>query len=91
MELRSLIEKDEAPPAEQSDELHTEDQTYAKISLGVKGPGITEVLGVQWNVPLDQLQFDLTHLMHTMESLEPTKKNLVSITAKLFDPLGVGV
>ena len=93
VELRSLIEKDEDPPAKQKDKLHTEeDQTYAKTSLGVKGddrPGITKVLGVQWNVPLDQLQFDMADLMHTMEALEPTKRNLVSVTAKLFDPLGV--
>lgn len=92
-ELRSLIEKDEAPPVEQNDNPHCEeDQTYAKTSLGVKGgdgPGTTKVLGVLWNVPLDQLQFSVADLMPTMESLEPTKRNLVSVAAKLFDPLGV--
>ena len=48
VELRSLIEKDEDPPAEQKDKLHTEeDQTYTKTSLGVKGddrPGITKAM-----------------------------------------------
>ena len=93
VELRCLIENDDARPIGKNDELQTEeDQTYAKTSLGVKSndePGVTKVLGVQWNVPLDQLQFDMADLMHAMESLEPTKRNLVGITAKLFDPLGV--
>ena len=88
--LYDLIAEDEKPPAE---ELHTEeDQTYAKASLGVtavEGPGITKVLGVQWNVPSDELQFDIGEVSQTMKDLEPTKRNLVSITAKFFDPLGV--
>ena len=85
-----LIAEDEKPPAEG---LHTEeDQTYAKASLGamtVEGPGITKVLGVQWNVLSDELQFDIGEVTQTMKDLEPTKRNLVSFTAKFFDPLDV--
>ncbi len=47
------------------------------------------MLGVQWQVAQDKLQFDIGDVAETMENLEPTKRNLVSITAKFFDPLGV--
>ena len=93
MELHSLVEMNEAPAIDTRGASHIEeDQSYAKASLGVNvddGPGVTKVLGVQWNVSLDELQFDIGDVKQTMEGLEPTKRNLVSITAKFFDPLGV--
>ena len=69
-----------------------EDQSYAKTSLGVKmsnDPGSTKVLGVLWDVLRDELLFDIGEVAEAMEPLEPTKRNLVSITTKFFDPLGV--
>lgn len=41
---------------------------------------------IQWQVAQDKLQFDIGDVAKTME---PTKRNLVSITAKFFDPLGI--
>ena len=67
-----------------------EDQSYAKTSLGVKmsnDPGGIKVLGVVWDVLRDELLFDIGEVTEAMEPLEPTKRNLVSITAKFFDPL----
>ncbi len=87
-ELQRRILEDETPDKENEEE----DQSYAKASLGVKSdeePGVTKVLGVQWQVAQDKLQFDLGDVAETMENFEPTKRNLVSITAKFFDPLGV--
>ena len=52
-------------------------------------PGSTKVLGVLWDVLQDELLFDIGEVAEAMEPLEPTKRNLVSITAKFFDPLGV--
>ena len=69
-----------------------EDQSYAKTSLGVKissDPGSTKVLGILWDVQRDKLLFDIGEVAETMEPLEPTKRNLVSITTKFFDTLGV--
>ena len=80
------------PNGTASSTLHEEDQTYAKASLGAKDderPGAIKVLGVQWDILLDRLQFDMTDLVNTMEDLAPTKRHLVSVTAKLFDPVGV--
>ena len=71
---------------------HAEDQLYAKSSLGVKteeGRGVHKVLGVQCNVTQDEFQFDIGDVAHTIEDYEPTKRSVVSVTAKFFDPLGV--
>ena len=70
---------------EQSDP--EEDQSYAKTSLGVKmsdSPGSTKVLGVLWDVLHDELLFDIGEVAEVMEPLEPTKRNLVGITARFF-------
>ena len=88
-ELRCRILEDEVPVEKQTDS--EEDQSYAKTSLGVKvsnDPGSTKVLGVLWDVLQDELLFDIGEVAEAMEPLEPTKRNLVSITAKFFDPLG---
>ena len=69
-----------------------EDQSYAKSSLGIKTdekPGTHKVLGVQWNVDKDEFCFGIGEIAHTMEDLKPTKRNLVSIATRFFDPLGV--
>ena len=73
--------------------IHTEeDQSYAKSSLGVEADeeqGIQKILGVHWDVTQDNFHFDIGDVAHTMENSEPTKRGVVSITAKFFDPLGV--
>ena len=54
-ELQGLIEEEENPAVNEGVQANAEEeQSYAKASLGVKtveGPGVTKVLGVQWNVP----------------------------------------
>ena len=51
-------------------------------------PETHKVLGVWWNVDPDEFCFSIGEVVCTMEGLEPTKRNLVSVTAKFFDPLG---
>ncbi len=88
--MQRRVQEDVTP--DKKNEAHKEeDQSYAKASLGVQsdeGPGGTKVLGmrIQWQVAQDKLQFDIGDVAKTME---PTKRNLVSITAKFFDPLGI--
>ena len=52
-------------------------------------PGINKVLGVQWNVDKDEFQFDFQDVINAMEDFKPTKRDVVSATAQIFDPLGV--
>ena len=88
--LHDIIVNDDTP----SERPHVEeDQSYAKASLGVQTESgnqeTTKVLGVQWNIPLDQFEFDMGEVAQAMEELEPSKRNLVSVAARFFDPLGV--
>ena len=47
-----------------------------------------KVLGVQWNFVSDQFVFDLREIATLARNIEPTKRNVVSVTAKFYDPMG---
>ena len=68
-----------------------EDETYSKITLGNE-PTTSEseqrVLGVNWNFVEDQLVFDLSGIAELAKTFEPTKRNIVRLSAKFYDPLG---
>ena len=69
-----------------------EDQSYAKSSLGVRTEekqGINKFQGIQWDVAKDQFQLDIRDVVHATEESEPTKRNVVSISVRFFDPLGI--
>ena len=68
-----------------------EDKTYAKSMLG----GVEEisgseqkVLGIRWNPLKDVFMFDLTEIASYARDLQPTKRNVVSVAAKFYDPFG---
>ena len=67
-----------------------DEETYAKSKLecqsGSKGE---KVLGVKWNCESDTFHLDLAQIAEKAESLEPTKRNVLSLLASLFDPLGL--
>lgn len=47
-----------------------------------------KVLGVIWNTLNDTFVFDLSELSETAKSLQPTKRNVVSLIGRFYDPLG---
>ena len=47
-----------------------------------------KVLGVIWNPSSDSLVFDLSDLSAVADNLQPTKRNLVSLIGRFYDPLG---
>ena len=68
-----------------------EDKTYAKSTLGTTeetSGAEQKVLGVRWNFVSDQFVFDLREIATLARNIEPTKRNVVSVTAKLYDPMG---
>jgi len=69
-----------------------EEETYAKATLGLAAQGCAKsekVLGVVWDSELDVIKFMLTPIADKAEGLVPTKRNVLSILAGVFDPLGV--
>ena len=68
-----------------------EDKTYTKDVLGgvqVNQDGEQKILGVRWNFVQDQLVFDLSELVILVGNVEPTKRHIVGVGSKFYDPLG---
>ena len=69
-----------------------EDETYAKFMTGhnVSQPSgdPAKILGVAWDSRNDVFTFDFTEIAELADSTEITKRSILRLTAKLFDPLG---
>ena len=59
------------------------------VSLLDGGSEEKKVLGVLWARTDDSLRFDPSSLMLLSDSLRPTKRNILRISARIFDPLGL--
>ena len=47
-----------------------------------------KILGVCWEPVTDHLTFDTGNIAHLASTLEPTKRNFISIIGRFYDPLG---
>ena len=67
-----------------------DDQSYTKDTLGDKfeAPEFVKVLGVKWKPLDDQLVCDLSSLVQGAVSMKPTKRNIIGLSARFYDPLG---
>ena len=66
-------------------------ETYAEVTLGsVQGPGSGEhkILGGRWEPNSDGLIFDIADVAQLASTLEPSKRNIVSMIGRSYDPLG---
>ena len=69
-----------------------EDQSYAKNTLGDKQATSShehKVLGVNWSFKNDEFVFDLRFISTMAAELELTKAVVVSLTSRIYDPLGI--
>ena len=71
-----------------------ENESYAKISVGGlheidPTQGEHKVLGINWNLNSDTFVIKLDKITAFARDLEPNKRNVLRLTAKLFDPLGL--
>ncbi len=48
-----------------------------------------KILGLNWNVETDEIQYDLSAMVNYASALPPTKRSVLRLTAKIFDPLGL--
>ena len=49
----------------------------------------TTVLGLHWNVENDELGLNIKELIEYAKSLPPTKRSVLRLAAKVFDPIGL--
>ena len=59
------------------------------VSLPDGGTGEQKVLGVVWAPTDDSLGFDPSQLITLSDHMRPTKRNILKISARIFDPLGL--
>ena len=66
------------------------DETYAKETWGKEdnNKGKTKVLWTAWDIGADRFEFDLTKFGAEGENDVITKRTILGILAKLFEPLG---
>ena len=69
-----------------------EDESYAKSTTGRNtidtADNTVKVLGSNWNTKTDEIFFNFERWKEEASSLPMTKRSLLVLTAKIFDPLG---
>ena len=94
-ELLSKIAREERQigglESRQSVAILTEDeQIYGKASIGLSSmEDQVKILGLRWDTDSDEVCFDLMEIVVLAMTLPTTKHTLLTLTAKIFDPLGV--
>ena len=87
--LRDRIERNESNATSARNE---EEETFAKVTLGT-GAKVSErcqkVLGLSWDCEKDCIEFSFKKLADRAREMKLTKRNLLSLLAGLFDPLGI--
>jgi len=86
----SLDQGFDATVGDSSHKVIEEDKGYTRDILGDKKhtDGEQKILGVRWNFIQDDLVFDLSELATLMKNTEATKRQIVGITTRFYDPLG---
>ena len=69
-----------------------DDSSYVKTTVGPQQIGENsspaKVLGMCWDTDTDQFYFDFLELIHYASSLPMTKRSVLKLTGRVFDPLG---
>ena len=72
------------------EEVIGDDTTFAKEQMnGETKNGRHKVLGLEWDREFDGLLFDFTDFIARSKSIQPTKRNILSLSASIYDPLGI--
>ena len=67
------------------------DETYTSSTLGtmqISIVGEQKVLGIRWNVSSDCFILSIQDIAHLANQIEPTKRHIVSVIGRIYDPLG---
>ena len=91
LESINKCETHQDPLTQSEKKVTTEDESYTKSTIGPNNSNrekSVKVLGSNWNTHSDELFFDFENLITYAKSLPITKRALLKLTAKIFDPLG---
>ena len=88
--LMQWIDQEEGVPITESARFTEEDQTYATTHLGIKRTAVEErkVLGLNWDIMRDAFILRFDWLVSFAKELPSTKRSILRVVAKLYDPLG---
>ncbi|KAL9977059.1 hypothetical protein ACROYT_G014423 [Oculina patagonica] len=71
-----------------------DDESFAKSSVGCDSATsdnedtVIKILGMNWNTLTDEMFFSFSDLCSFASSLPLTKRSVLKVTAKIFDPMG---
>ena len=89
-ELREKISSRETSKTSREVSRLEDEETYAKSKLESQGGMRGEkVLGLAWNCENDTLHSNFAHVIEKARNFEVTKRNVLSLLASLFAPLGI--
>ena len=80
-----------AKTIDDSAEVEASEDTYVESILPINqhsSPDEQKVLEVCWNVLCDQLVFSLDGTVETATQVDPTRRNVISLTEQICDSLG---
>ena len=92
--LQTMINKQENPEPQSTSVtpvLTEADETYASVTLRANNDqrsGERRVLGIRWNISSDEFVMSLEDIASVATHLNPTKRSVVSLVGKFYDPLG---
>ena len=91
LELNSSTELNFAQELNVNTNIVEEDQGFSKLTLNsaVLTDKEIKVLGVAWNKNSDILSFSFSEIVHHATSKTPTKREVLSVTSKIYDPLAL--
>ena len=71
-------------------------QVNADVTISSQPSGVesdedcyVKFLGINWNVNTDEVRYDLAELVSYVNSLSDTKRSVLKLAAKIFDPMGL--
>ena len=65
-----------------------ENSTYTGTLFSNETPYTHKILGVNWNPVSDTLEFDIRATAHSLQTLDPTKRNIAGFSSRFYNPFG---
>ena len=65
-----------------------DDQSFVKASIGQSGDDKASILGLNWDTDSDEIYFEFEKIVDLARKLPLTKRSVLKLSAKIFDPLG---